>query len=673
MGKNSSADRLATESELTPQFAKLHRDTPWAPAPRTRYRRTRLVEQILSSAPSRTSVLGLVDHSPFGSDRVNLVYAKTIDGEIVHIDDRRPWALGELRCAACPGIVTPVRGDRAHHFRHLTHGEGCGGVETNAHIWAKLVLEEEKAIWIPAVVDIVNGRRRVLFEGHLFKFDKVEVEPWENGRRPDLKVSAVNGKGEVRVLWIEVKVTHACDAAKKQHLIDNDISALEIDLSHLRAEEDERRVRRAFLKTAKREWLHNDAISRARRNRQARLASQAEALIASARNATIQEPSPEMVQAEADLVSLRLGDWIGREVGPSPGFVVPARNWQAAILARLVIKPLSEGKPLDAFRPIDAFDLIGDCLAPGLDKRMSRELVDALKSLDPSFPTPVRVITRYFNKLAADGCLRDEMNLNWSVSREVERRLRTIFERYKDSTGRLAQTKVRVEALLRASRIEGPFDFKAWLERPVKDGRSPRAFSMGDDGTWSRFDAALRTLERMVDEPRPASDLMGLPLSWLHGDATARATEEQARRDRLKAEREAKEAEDRGAILEEMAVSRIGSEAARAWLDEPVAGGDTHRVKAMASDSDLALMKSALRLHADALQRQAQEAADKERNLLEVFRRALAYFGDEIRARLFMTGLNPSLGRRTPEEACGDARGFQACLDLLTRKPNRRR
>lgn len=633
-----------------------------------------MVEQVLLSASPRISVLGIVDHSPFGSDRVSLVYAKTADGEIVHVDDRRPWALGELRCAACPGVVTPVRGDdRAHHFRHLTHGEGCGGVETNAHIWAKLVLEETKAIRIPAVVDTVNGRRRVLFEEHLFKFDTVEVEPWENGRRPDLKVSAVNAEGKSRILWIEVKVTHGCDTAKKQHMIDNDISALEIDLSKFRNEEDERKVRRAFLKTAERDWLHNDAVSRARRKRQALLASHAGVLLDAARNATIRAPSDEMVQAEADLVSLRLGDWIGRDVGITPGFVVPDRSWQAALFARLVLDPLKEDKPLNAFRPIDAFDLIGDCLAPGFERRMSRDLVDALKSLDPTFPTPVRVITRYFNKLAADSCLRDETNLNWSLPRDVERRLRAIFEREKESVARLAQTERRVEALLRASRLEDGFDFEAWLEQPVKDARSPRAFSIGDADTWARFNAALRTLERMVDEPRPTADLMGLPLSRLHADATARAVADQAKQHRLKAEREARAAEDRASTLEEIAASRIGAEAAQAWLDDPLAGGQTPRLTAMASDADLAQMRSVLRLYAEALERQARSAADKERNLLEVFRRALAYFGDEIRARLFMTGLNPSLGRRTPEEASGDARGFQDCLDLLTRKHPRRR
>jgi hypothetical protein len=470
-----------------------------------------------------------------------------------------------------------------------------------------------------------------------------------------------------------VKVTHGCDKAKKQHLIDNDISALEIDLSEHHANEDEAQVRRAFLRTAPRIWLHNDAVNRSRQKRQARFQSRAAALLAVARTAPVSDPSAEMVQAEANLESLGLGGWIGRALGPTPGFVVPDRTWQALLLQRLVLEPLGDDRPLVAFRPVEAAALISDCLAPGFAQRMGPELVEAFKTQEPGFVTPVQVVARYFRKLAADGCLRDETSFHWSVPRDTERRLGAIIRRYKQSVERIDATTRRVKTLLTASRVDHAFDLEAWLDLPVREARSPHAHARGDAETWSRFDAALRALERMIDEPRPAADLLGLPLEALLANATARAEAAQAERDRVQAECEAKAAADRAATLEACARALIGAHAAQDWLDGPFTDGRTPRIRAMVGEADLGHMKALLRTHAEALERRARAAADKDRNLLEVFSRALAFFGDELRARLFMTGLNPGLGRRTPEEACEDARGFQACLNLLTRKPPRRR
>lgn len=140
-------------------------------------------------------------------------------------------ALSGLACdCICPATdcarpLIASKGKKvAHHFRHAIGAEGCGsGAETNAHIWAKQVLEQEKAIWLPAIQGTVRGVTVTTHQKQWFRFDAVRLETRMGEVVPDVVLS----KGP-RELIVEVQVTHACDAEKIAKLGAAGTSTLEV-------------------------------------------------------------------------------------------------------------------------------------------------------------------------------------------------------------------------------------------------------------------------------------------------------------------------------------------------------------------------------------------------------------------------------------------------------------
>lgn len=124
------------------------------------------------------SVFGEADHAPFGGPRQELVYGRTGDGVLVHISEVASGLVCACACPACERRLVARKGARtAHHFAHYGAGEGCGrAVETNAHIWAKQVLERTKKILLPAIEAEEAGRRIVTRPAGMFQFEDVRLE-----------------------------------------------------------------------------------------------------------------------------------------------------------------------------------------------------------------------------------------------------------------------------------------------------------------------------------------------------------------------------------------------------------------------------------------------------------------------------------------------------------------
>lgn len=166
----------------------------------------------------------------------------------------------------CPGCSAPLvaknNGETmAPHFAHAS-GMVCSGAhESELHLLAKMVINEEKAVMLPRYGNV--------YDGGLVRFDNVEVEERNDiaSLQPDLCGVVRNKKtGKDSRLWIEIMVTHAIGPDKRALIKRNDIACIEINLSQFINRQVTREELRDFLLNEKagREWTNNPILEKQR-------------------------------------------------------------------------------------------------------------------------------------------------------------------------------------------------------------------------------------------------------------------------------------------------------------------------------------------------------------------------------------------------------------------------
>ena len=208
-----------------------------------------------------TGGLGYKDHSPYGALGINLAFGKRPDGAVLHISEVVSGLKCDCVCPACDvrlvahksNTAVTKKGAKRHHFKHHHDGAACNyGPETNAHYFAKRLLEQVKWITLPERIATVDGVTRVMREKERHEFDEVIVEPRLGKIIPDLILIAKGHR-----LLVEVYVTHRCDDDKIAHIRTVGLSAVEVDLSAYRTSHDDEAIAAAILTDAPRAWLHN--------------------------------------------------------------------------------------------------------------------------------------------------------------------------------------------------------------------------------------------------------------------------------------------------------------------------------------------------------------------------------------------------------------------------------
>lgn len=170
------------------------------------------------------------------------------DGKIIDIDDILENERG-LKCKCiCPLCNKPLQaklghGKRQKHFAH--NNANCNSKaakQTTIHILAKEILETNKKIMLPkyTIFDDSNyghlsddaqyeiRQISTVIPEQLFCFDKVYLEKKLDSIIPDVILE----KGGKQLI-VEIAVTHFVDEKKEDKIKKMNISALEINLSHL--------------------------------------------------------------------------------------------------------------------------------------------------------------------------------------------------------------------------------------------------------------------------------------------------------------------------------------------------------------------------------------------------------------------------------------------------------
>lgn len=188
---------------------------------------------------------------------VELLYGMGEDGRLLHVDSVPNGLACGCRCPGCGAmLVAKNNGETvASHFAHASGSACTGAHESELHLLAKEIIGCERRIMLPAYGTV--------YAGGLIEFDRVEVEQRHepSSLRPDL--CGLNGS---RRLWIEIRVTHAIGAEKRELIRKNGIACVEIDLSDYADRQVTRQELAAFLmqERAMREWTNNPVLEEKR-------------------------------------------------------------------------------------------------------------------------------------------------------------------------------------------------------------------------------------------------------------------------------------------------------------------------------------------------------------------------------------------------------------------------
>lgn len=202
--------------------------------------------------------LGYPDHRPFLGFSDELVFGLGPDGAVRHISEVTRGLKCDCRCPACDRRLVARKGARkVHHFGHHDAGQPCAHVaETNAHLWAKRVLEREKRIVIPPVMIEHEGQAFEVSPARVYAFASARLEKRLDSIVPDVILETKDGTQ----LIIEVCVTQSCDEVKIEKLRTEDRSAIEVNLRRFRTSQDREAIEAALLSEGPRDWLHNARI-----------------------------------------------------------------------------------------------------------------------------------------------------------------------------------------------------------------------------------------------------------------------------------------------------------------------------------------------------------------------------------------------------------------------------
>jgi hypothetical protein len=630
--------------------------------------------------------LGYADHRPFTGFSDELVYGIKRDGETAHISAVVRGLLCDCRCPACDQTLVAKKGPKQlHHFAHHNKGIACSHVaETNAHIWAKQVLEREKRLTMPPIVAEHGGHTEIVSPAKVYVFAHARLEKRLDTIVPDVVLFTEDGTQ----LIVEVRVTHACEEAKLTKLRNDGLSSIEIDLRRFRTSTDQTAVEEALLTSAPREWLTNakqalfdtrlrdrlaaeaarkakDAEDRARRmaaaeadkarREQEAVARSADRLIRAVQaNRRNLRRAPE--QMEALLNEFDDAPW---SQAPTVGFTVHPLAWQAEIVTAFLTYPNAlDYQWADHISTGGALTKISHFLIPAFRGRISEPVRSKLRDEWPCHYVPEEAVERFLDGLAGTGYLWPTRDGEFSVAQEYADRLSERERRRQASQRRCDDVKQRVAvALARLPKAEqGAFDLENWFTTNLRSQNGePRALCWLGDEAFRNFERALKRVELLTEGGPVTEELLGLPLA---GEVTRAQIRE---RDKL-----VRAASQRRSSLADAARAELGEEA-DAWLSNASQDDEEMTWIDQAGLDDLSYQRVRGALAAASAKRQtAIRARNEASSRRSDLREAAAKIYDQDHLEVFLGASHPRLGK-SPIDHCVDQRTLRECLALLPR------
>ena len=162
------------------------------------------------------------------------------NGDLKHISDVKNGLKCDCICPACNEKLVAKNGGskRINHFSHHTNKECKYGAQTSLHLAAK---------------DILNKSKRIS-DTFSIPIEKVILEKKLHSYIPDVVIISKGKK-----LIVEIAVTHFVGREKLKLIKDSKISAIEINLSHLKNDFKIDQLEKHIVEELDyKSWLHNE-------------------------------------------------------------------------------------------------------------------------------------------------------------------------------------------------------------------------------------------------------------------------------------------------------------------------------------------------------------------------------------------------------------------------------
>lgn len=206
---------------------------------------------------------------------MKLTFGVHKNGELIHVSKAGRGLSCECLCPTCNNPLVAKKGKiKEHHFAH--HNTVECNPESALHKIAKHIIEESGEILIPDIEISFNlgdffynpyllnrqsksnrpytGESIRISKGELIKLDRFKQEEHLGDIRPDIVGYLKN-----RPILFEIYVTHRSDEKKISKLKENNLSAIEIDLSALDHQTELEELRSLVLyEKSNRYWLNNN-------------------------------------------------------------------------------------------------------------------------------------------------------------------------------------------------------------------------------------------------------------------------------------------------------------------------------------------------------------------------------------------------------------------------------
>ncbi|PTE06576.1 hypothetical protein [Mesorhizobium helmanticense] len=486
----------------------------------------------------------------FGSDSARLVYGRDPEnGKLFHISMASRGLACGLICPHCKAaLVANLKDDlKAAHFAH--HGPACGGgPETALHLLCKEIIQSELRLTIPRQFAAHAGYEVLIAEEHEIIVDRATLEFRDHVEViPDLHLQV----GDLG-LFVEIAVTHPCGEEKISRLKRLGTAAIEIDMSSVPRNAPPEAVRQAVLSAAPRTWLFNARIERT--VEEMRLRERQDADAAAKRLASIARRKIEMYDRTRrsageqklrikDLAALRaLGvrEHLSLEFGGTGCFTVRSETWRSVVLATILRPRLYHHRFLATDHIVSR--LVEDGYVHSDFVKLTKDLADAMRHLDPEFLTPWEAIHRFLQALTNAG-LTEQQHLSFALNTRLADRWREWEGTHQKKTERRNSISSVVSHILDRIPTEDRASMTVeswWQMTETGSGRPPEQTFDTDTSIDNDLAKILNVLLlRSSEAPR---NLHGLPAARAIEEAISRKTEAEAK---ANAKRSAEEADGR--------------------------------------------------------------------------------------------------------------------------------
>ncbi|KEQ08961.1 hypothetical protein [Pseudorhizobium pelagicum] len=464
----------------------------------------------------------------FPDDQGMILVAKdAVDGLPRHISEVANGKPCGCICFGCERPMVARNGGavRAHHFAHrpedMVYDCTTAG-ETALHERAKEIIAKHRRVTLPATsVPGLDGKPVEVTPERSIDLTDVRLEVGAGEVVPDVTATMPDG----RRIFIEIANTHPCPREKIAKLVAMGVEVLEITVRVYRetplAELDD-----IILDLAPREFLYSseraakaDEIAEERRRMEEKEFQEAERLVGIYR-----EPPTASHGRAAELVEeMSLWDLEGfmdaDDTLPS-AFIVPRRQWQAAVFYRLMSTQYPETvSPIDMVNRFKEREWTKRDLVYITNEQSRKIAADH----DANFRSANEEILAYMRRLEKGDIVYQRPGKTFYVTVDFKKRLKAILEALNEadaSREAVEEAYKAIDALVKPGGGRMP-DFDEWLQQHAdRLGVGVREF-LADDDLVYQTEESLNEIGQVIEkrvggewEELP-EDLMGLPMVGL--------------------------------------------------------------------------------------------------------------------------------------------------------------